>query len=268
MHGMGSRDGDKVIDWGKTSEDYSVHRPGPPPSFFARQAALGIGLEGQRILDLGTGTGVMARQFARQGAMVQGIDISAEQIAMADQLAKNEGLQVEFSVHPAESLPWTEPTFDVVTANQCWLYFDKAKAISELRRVLRSGGVLVTSHFSWLPRLDEIARRSEQLVLQFNPKWSGADWSGVVPPCPKWAEQVFDVTAMFHYDEPIPFTRESWCGRIRACRGIGATLSPSEVEAFDAAHQELLRRSVPESFTVLHRLDAHVFAFKASLPLK
>src|SRR5687767_3553212 len=66
MDGLGSHDGDKVIDWGKTSEDYSVHRPGPPPSFFARLAALGIGREGQRILDLGTGTGVMARQFARQ----------------------------------------------------------------------------------------------------------------------------------------------------------------------------------------------------------
>lgn len=194
---------------------------------------------------------------------MQGVDNSAEQIAASNQLAKDEGLRVEFSVHPAESLPWTEPTFDVATANQCWLYFDKERAIAELRRVLRPGGVLVTSHFCWLPRLDDIARRSEQLVLQFNPKWSGADWSGVIPPCPKWAEDVFDVTAMFYYDEPIPFTREGWRGRIRACRGIGATLSPGEVETFDKAHQELLRRTAPESFTVLHRLDAHVFAFKA-----
>lgn len=262
MHGLGSHDGDNVIDWGKTSADYSVHRPGPPPSFFARLAALGIGCEGQSILDLGTGTGVLARQFARQGAVVQGIDISAEQIAMADQLAKSEGLRVGFSVCPAESLPWSEPTFDEATANQCWLYFDKQRTISELRRVLRPGGVLVTSHFSWLPRLDEVARRSEQLVLQFNPKWSGADFSGVIPPRPEWAREAFDVTAMFYYDEPIPFTRDSWCGRMRACRGIGATLSPGEVEAFDAAHRELLHQTVPESFTVLHRLDAHVFAFK------
>jgi hypothetical protein len=152
----------------------------------------------------------------------------------------------------------------VATANQCWLYFDKVKAISELRRVLKPDGVLVTSHFSWLPRLDDIARRSEELVLQFNPQWSGANWSGVIAPFPKWAEDVFDLTAMFYYEEPIPFTRDSWCGRIRACRGIGATLSPAEVDAFDAAHRELLRRSVGESFTVLHRLDAHVFAFKKS----
>jgi hypothetical protein len=64
---------------------------------------------------------------------------------------------------------------------------------------------------------------------------------------------------MFYYDEPIPFTRESWRGRIRACRGIGAGLPAEEVRRFDAAHADLLSRIVPESFNVLHRLDAHFF---------
>lgn len=262
MHGLGSRDGDRQIDWGKTSRDYSIHRPGPPPSLFERLTSCGVGIKNQSILDLGTGTGVMARQFARQGAIVNGIDVSGDQIAMAKSLASDEGLSVEFSVSPSESLPWKEQTFDVVTANQCWLYFDKDKVIQELRRVMKPGGLLVISHFSWLPRMDEIAKRSEQLVLEFNPDWSAADWSGDIPASPKWAETMFNIKAMFYYDEPIAFTHESWCGRIRACRGIGATLSPEEVAAFDSAHLELLLRTTPESFTVLHRLDAHVFEFK------
>ncbi len=262
MHGLQSHDGNRRIDWGQTSEDYAVYRPGPPPSFFVRLAAFGVGLAGQTMLDLGTGTGVLARQFAHQGATVSGIDISAEQIESANRLADAENLNVDFHVGPAESLPWTEPTFDIVTANQCWLYFDKDRVIEELRRVLKPGGCLVTSHFSWLPRLDEIARRSEELVLQFNPEWSASDWPGVIPTCPSWAAEHFNVSAMFYYDEDIPFTRESWRGRIRACRGIGATLSPAEVVAFDAAHEELLQQTVPESFTIRHRLDAHVLTFK------
>lgn len=263
MHGLPSKDGETLIDWGKTSQDYAEHRPGPPASFFTRLSALGVGAPGQTILDLGTGTGVLARQFARQGAEAYGVDVSTEQIQSAERLAKEEGLTARFGVHPAESLPWSEPTFDAVTANQCWLYFDKEKVIEELRRVLKPGGVLVTSHFSWLPRKDEIARRSEALVREFNPNWSAADWSGEIPPFPAWATPYFHLVGMFWYDEPIRFTRESWAGRIRACRGIGATLPEGEVAKFDLAHQDMLRHTAPESFTVLHRLDAHFFVFKA-----
>ena len=42
---------------------------------------------------------------------------------------------------------------------------------------------------------------------------------------------------MFHYDEPIPFSRESWRGRIRACRGVGASPPEAEVLRFDEAHE-------------------------------
>jgi SAM-dependent methyltransferase len=262
MHGLPALDGPNQIDWGKTSLDYSAHRPGPPLSFYHRLAALGVGLPRQRILDLGTGTGVLARQFARQGATVAGIDIAAEQIAAARSFAADEDLNIDFRVGSAEQLPWQAATFDIATASQCWLYFDKSKAVPELYRVLKPGGWLVSSHFCWLPRLDPIARQTESLVLQFNPNWTGRDWPGTIPPEPESTKPFFDVRAMFYYDEPIEFTRESWRGRIRACRGVGAALPPEKVEEFDAAHAKLLERIAPETFTVLHRIDAHIFQFK------
>lgn len=262
MFGINASDGDNVIDWGRTSHDYSVFRPGPPPSFYHRLAALGVGLPGQNMLDLGTGTGVLARQFARQGANATGVDISPEQIEMANSLSEQEGLAATFLAHSAEALPWREPRFDIVTANQCWLYFDRQKVIGELRRVLKPGGMLATSHLCWLPRVDEIARRSEGLVLKFNPSWSAVDWPGEIPACPGWAKDDFRLRGMFYYDEPVAFTHETWCGRIRACRGVGASMSPEQVAAFDAAHRELLEATAPPEFTVLHRIDFHLFEFK------
>ena len=258
MHEIPPDDPGRTIDWGRASADYAAYRPGPPPSYYARLRALGVGLPGQRVLDLGTGTGVLARQFARQGCDVVGVDLSLGQLGIARRLAREEGLSVDFRAAPAEDTHLPAAAFDAATANQCWLYFDRDRVVAEMRRVLRPGGVIVTSHLSWLPREDAVARRSEELVLEFNPQWTAGDWSGVVPEIPRWARGEFDVAGSFVYDEPIEFTRETWRGRIRACRGIGAELSADEVAAFDAAHAALLAATVPERFPVLHRIDAHV----------
>jgi hypothetical protein len=76
---------------------------------------------------------------------------------------------------------------------------------------------------------------------------------------PKWGAGHFAVRALFVFDEWIPFTRESWRGRFRACRGVGASLSPEAVEAFDREHATLLEGIAGEEFSILHRIDAHVF---------
>lgn len=251
-------DDGRPIDWGDTSEDYATFRPGPPEAFYDVLKALGIGLPGQSVLDLGTGTGVIARAWAQRGAVVAGIDIAREQIDQARRLAQLAGLQIDFRVAPAEDPPFSDHCFDVATANQCFLYLDPDRTLSSLRRVLVPGGRLVTSHFNWLPRLDAIARRSEQLVLKFNPSWQGADFDGIVAAVPDWAPPDVVVEAHFWFDVDVPFDRESWRGRMRASRGIGATLSPDDVRAFDREHADLLAQTAPPEFTVKHRVDARI----------
>jgi SAM-dependent methyltransferase len=256
--GMASIDPGRSIDWGRTSSDYAEFRPGPPASFYERLRALGVGIAGQRILDLGTGTGVLAREFALAGCHAAGVDISVEQIEAARALALGDGLRVEFRVAPAEDTGLPVASFDVVTANQCWLYFDRDRVVAEVKRLLAQNGVLVISHFTYLPRLDPIARRTEEIVLRFNPQWTAADWSGDVPAIPRWVRGDFTLAGSFVYDEVIPFTREGWRGRMRACRGVGAALSPAEIERFDQEHATMLSASAPERFNVMHRLHAHV----------
>jgi SAM-dependent methyltransferase len=252
-------DGGNVIDWGKTSRDYSTWRPNYPDRFFRLLETLSVGVPGQRILDLGTGVGFLPLRFAQAGALVTGVDIAREQIEEARRRCDAQRLTAEFRIAAAEETDLPSAHFDVVTASQSWLYFDKDRVIAEVKRLLKPDGVLLTSHFSWLPRQDAVAKASEQLILQHNPKWTAADWSGEVPFIPKWAEDHFQLHAMFVFDEAIPFTWESWRGRIRACRGIGATLGPEQVEAFDQDHQALLRAITPDRFSVLHRVDAHLF---------
>lgn len=257
MIGTGIDDG-KEIDWGKTSRDYAKYRPGPPISLFNKLQSLGVGLKGQKILDLGTGTGVMARQFAKQGCDVIGTDISKEQVMMASSLAKDENLEIEFKNLSAEESLFPDESFDVISANQCFLYFDKKVVFPMIKKMLKKGGVLVTSHFSWMPFLSQIAKASEELILKHNPSWTAHSYEGNIPEIIPSFKDDFNVKDFFFYDEEIPFNKESWRGRIRACRGVGAAMNPDEVEAFDKEHADLLDSLTSDDFTITHRLDAHI----------
>jgi SAM-dependent methyltransferase len=254
----------RAIDWSRASADYARFRSGPPDSFFVRLQALGIGLPGQRVLDLGTGTGLIARRLARQGSRVSGIDIAAGQLAQARRLAEQEGLAIDLREAPAEAPPFPDRSFDAVTANQCWLYFDKPRLLARLRLLLVPGGLIAVSHFSWLPRRDPIAAATEAIVLRHNPVWTGKDWDGEVPLPPSWMTPELEIHGFFLYDEAIPFTAEGWRGRIRACRGVGASLDPDEVEAVDRDLEHWLAENAGERFTVLHRLDATILSFRAN----
>ncbi|MEM8709038.1 MAG: methyltransferase domain-containing protein, partial [Actinomycetota bacterium] len=60
--------------FGNAAADYATHRAGFPDELFDRLAPHGIGRSGQRVVDLGTGTGTVARQLARRGCSVIGVD--------------------------------------------------------------------------------------------------------------------------------------------------------------------------------------------------
>ena len=254
-------DSGNTIDWGKTSNDYSRYRSEMPDSFFRKLREHGIGKEKQKILDLGAGTGNLAREFSRNSSIVSGIDISEEQILVAQKLMHEQDLNIDFRVSSAECLPFSDDSFDCATANQCFHYFETKKALAEIKRVLKSNGLLMLSNYSWLPRIDAVARESEKLVLKYNPKWGAADYDGVPAPYYKLSKLGLVQRAMFFYDVHVPFTKENWRGRVRASRGIGASLTEDEVNKFDKEHQALLDSITEDAFSILHRVDVNIFSF-------
>ncbi|HBH94700.1 MAG TPA: class I SAM-dependent methyltransferase, partial [Ruminococcaceae bacterium] len=48
------------------------------------------------------------------------------------------------------------------------------------------------------------------------------------------------------------FTRESWNGRMKACRGVGASMSKDEISAWEQEHIKLLEKNTPDEFDILH----------------
>lgn len=242
-------DGGRGFDWGFASEDYAKYRDIYPDEFYKRIVDLGYCIQGQKVLDLGTGTGVLPRNMYKYGAKFVGADVSENQIKYAKKLSS--GMDIDYIVSSAENIDYPEGSFDIVTACQCFMYFDKKVILPKLHRLLKNDGHFLVLFMAWLPYESEIAKTSEDLVLKYNPQWTGAGMTRYSIDKPDWLMDLFEVDNAIAYDIDVPFTRESWNGRMKACRGIDASLTADKIAEFEKEHLEYLS-TVSEKFTIPH----------------
>lgn len=244
------------IDFGKTAQDYGRYRAGFPKEFFDRIVAAGFVHPRDRLLDLGTGSGTLARGFAGRDCIVTALDPSRPLIEEAARLDRAAGIDgITYLEGRAEAIPLEDHSFDVVTAGQCWHWFDGAKAAAEARRVLRDGGRIIVAHLDWISVPGNIVEATEALMGQHNPKRLLAG-SGLHPESlPVLAAAGFTEIETASFDVQISYTHEGWRGRTRAHGGIGGSLGPAEVRAFDAALAQLLKQKcTSDPLLVPHRV--------------
>jgi 2-polyprenyl-3-methyl-5-hydroxy-6-metoxy-1,4-benzoquinol methylase len=133
------------------SEDYhealwEAVPEGREPVEFARRRDFLLGRihAGERVLDVGCGEGCFAAELARAGAEVVGIDVAAEPLRRARE--RHPELVDLRRLPSAGTWPLEDASFDAVWAGEVIEHVaDTAGWLSELRRVLRSGGVLLLS---------------------------------------------------------------------------------------------------------------------------
>src|SRR5207248_2881875 len=116
------------IDFGRTATDYARYRLGFPDRFFEHLFAAGFVRPASRVLDLGTGTGNVARGFAMRGCSVTGLDKCGPLLDQAKLLDRDHGVQINYVLATAEQTGLAPQSFDVITAGQCWHWFDRPKA--------------------------------------------------------------------------------------------------------------------------------------------
>ena len=148
---------------------------------------------GERVLDLGCGTGTLALMIkgAVLEAAVTGIDGDPEVLSIARRKATRKGASVEWDEGLAFGLPYSDGSFDVVVSSLVIHHLtgaDKLRAFREVRRILRPGGAFHIVDFGppvgWLTRVQtSLIKHLEQSADNFEGRIVGmleeAGFSGV-----------------------------------------------------------------------------------------
>ncbi|MCA1584413.1 MAG: class I SAM-dependent methyltransferase [Acidobacteria bacterium] len=123
------------------------------------------GFHGRRLLEVGCGIGTDLVRFARGGALVTGVDLSATAIELARQNFSLHGLCAEeLKVDNGEQLSYADSSFDVVYAHGVMQYTnDAARLVRECYRVLTPGGhgiFMAYNRISWLGAMSKLTNVS------------------------------------------------------------------------------------------------------------
>ncbi|MBR3150339.1 MAG: class I SAM-dependent methyltransferase [Eubacterium sp.] len=245
-------DGGKAFDWGFTSEEYAKYRDIYPPELYKRLRELGVAADGTSWLDLGTGTGILPLNLYNPNAEIYGADISDGQIELARRTAKEKGYNISYIISPAEATGFDDGAFDCITAAQCFSYFDRDAMRSEIKRLLKPRGRLIKIYMDWSLD-DEIAAKSVSLVKEHNPSWDAGEniYDDIY-------DDLFEGRVTESVDFDIPFTRDTWHGRMCACRGTLASMSKEQFYNWSDEHIKMLQ-SYPPEFTIKHTIYITLF---------
>ncbi len=122
--------------FGHMHAEYSLARRGYPPEIYEYLSGI-VHQMNPQTLDLGCGTGISTRELQQFSFDVVGADKDAGMI----ESAKSQSEGVEYIIASAESLPFVSGHFDIITAFTAFHWFNNDKALTEIKRILKPGGV-------------------------------------------------------------------------------------------------------------------------------
>jgi ubiquinone/menaquinone biosynthesis C-methylase UbiE len=163
---------------------------------------------GERILDLGCGTGTLAIEVKRRqpGAEVVGLDADPEMLRRARDKADRAGVELELTEGFSTELPYEDESVDSVLSTLFFHHLDpepKRETAREIARVLRSGGSLHVA--DWGPPTDPLATAAFFLTVRAFDGFENTrdNYRGALP-------EIFEGNGLDHAEQ---------CGRLRTLFG-------------------------------------------------
>jgi SAM-dependent methyltransferase len=148
------------LSFGSVATDYDRYRPAPPPQALDWL----IPPDAQAVLDLAAGTGAVTRELVGRAARVIAVEPDERMRAVLSARCP----EAEVLAGRGEDIPLPDASVDVVVISAAWHWLDPERAVPEITRVLRVGGVLGViwnardSRVPWVAEFNAFARESRE----------------------------------------------------------------------------------------------------------
>jgi SAM-dependent methyltransferase len=230
-----------VSDFDTLAGEYDRFRSSYSDALFDAIVEYAGPMRGRRALDLACGTGLSTRGLAARGVAVTGIDVAPNML----DVARRSGYRgATFFTARAESTPFADGSFGLVTCGQAFHWFDARSTLAEIERVLVPGGAHVQYWKDSLPT-DPMTKTAEDLQRD----WSGRDpavldkelWGNLRD---VWhASRLVDRRKVI-IDVSLPFTVETFVGYHRSRETLRLELGERR-EEYLGALEEKIRSMAP-----------------------
>ena len=133
--------------WDKNAGRYDCFMRKDRAAYEEMYALIWPVVKAKTVLELATGTGLIAKSIVNAAAHIEATDASAEMIAEAKR--DNQSAKLHFSVQDMFCLPYADKSFDaVIVSNALHIVPKPEKALAEIHRVLKDDGVLIAPTFT------------------------------------------------------------------------------------------------------------------------
>ncbi|PGY07005.1 class I SAM-dependent methyltransferase [Bacillus sp. AFS031507] len=251
----------RQIDFGQVANSYACAREDIPVTLMDSLYLRNIFFEGKKVADIGSGTGVLTRKVALRKADVIGIEPSKEMLEQAKAFNLTKNFTIPYQLGSAEDTGLKDSQFDIVTVIRAWHWFDRPKAIQEMKRILKAKGTLIVIDSGFLSGTPAVEKTLAVLAKYVEggllPAGSKAESQMRMNGFPvewfaEWQTNGFELRDFYKLNYTVNFTKQEWIERMESI----SWLAGIDVNVRKAALEELAS-SIPnqESFVIPHECN-------------
>lgn len=257
----------RQVNFGQVANSYAKSREDIPNALMESLMIRNIRFDGKVVADVAAGTGALTRKVAMRKGKVIGVEPSNELRKQAEWWNQTKNFTIPYVNGTAEATGLEDSQYDIVTVMRAWHWFDRTKAIQEIKRILKKNGVLIVIDSGFLLGAAAVNKTFEILPKYvedgIKPAGSKADSKQRINGFPvewfeEWRINGLELREIFKLNYTVRFTREEWVKRIESISMLAGLDTEVRTKALNELYESLPEN---ESFEIPH--DCNVCILKA-----